>query len=52
VVVEKTIPYRVGIFEIENLEKANQMIDKSLATYRECSVTDTWNEPDMEVYVI
>jgi hypothetical protein len=52
VVVEKTIPYRVGIFKIADLEKANDMIDKSLATYRQCSLTGIWDEPDMEVYVI
>ena len=52
VVVEKTVPYRVGIFQIADLSKAQDLIDKSLATYRECSVTDTWDEPDMEVYTI
>lgn len=52
VVVEKTIPYRVGIFEITDLEKANDMIDKSLATYRQCLSTNTWNDPDMEVHII
>lgn len=52
VVVEKTVPYRVGIFEIADLEKANDMIDKSLATYYRCSLTNIWDEPDMGVYII
>lgn len=52
VVVEKTVPYRVGIFEIENLDRAWTMIEKGLAIYRQCQITDTWDMPDMEVYTI
>jgi hypothetical protein len=52
VVVEKTVPYRVGIFQIENLDRANDLIDKSLATYHRCCVTNIWDEPDMETYTI
>jgi exodeoxyribonuclease VIII len=52
VVVEKTVPHRVGIFEINDLERARYMIDKGLGIYRECQATGIWDEPDMEVYSI
>lgn len=52
VVVEKTIPYRVGIFEIADLERANDLIDKSLETYHQCQLTGIWDKPDMKVYAI
>lgn len=52
VVVEKTVPHRVGIFEIADLSNAEVLIDKSLEIYRKCSLTDTWNTPDMEVRII
>jgi len=52
VVVEKIIPHRVGIFEVADLEKANDLIKKSMATYQRCTLTNLWNEPDMEVHVI
>jgi exodeoxyribonuclease VIII len=52
VVVEKTIPYRVGIFEIADIERAYAIIEKSLTTYRQCRATGVWDEPDMKVYTI
>jgi hypothetical protein len=51
-VVEKVVPHRVGIFEIEDLERARAMIEKGLATYRQCQITDVWDMPDMEIYTI
>jgi hypothetical protein len=38
--------------EIENLDRAWTMIEKGLAIYRQCQITDTWDMPDMEVYTI
>lgn len=52
VVVEKTVPHRVGIFEIADLSSAEALIDKSLETYKECLRTGTWDTPDMEVCTI
>jgi hypothetical protein len=52
VVAEKTVPHRVGIFEISNLERAKAMIERGLSIYRQCQLTGIWNEPDMEVHVI
>jgi hypothetical protein len=52
VVVEKTIPHRVGIFEISDLERARAMIKKGLSIYRQCQLTGIWDEPDMEVHII
>lgn len=52
IVVEKTVPHRIGIFEIEDLERARAMIEKGLKVYRECQLTGIWNMPDMEVYTI
>lgn len=52
VVVEKTIPYRVGIFEISDLERARTMIEKGLTIFRQCQETGIWDKPDMEVYTI
>jgi hypothetical protein len=52
VVVEKTVPHRVGIFEIEDLERARNVVEKSLETYQQCIATNVWGEPDMEVYML
>jgi hypothetical protein len=52
VVVEKTVPHRVGIFEIEDLERARAMIERGLKVYRECQLTGIWDMPDMKVYTI
>jgi hypothetical protein len=52
VVVEKTVPHRVGIFEINDLERARYMIEKGLEIYRECQAIGVWDKPDMEVYTI
>ncbi|MBE9572607.1 MAG: PD-(D/E)XK nuclease-like domain-containing protein [Proteobacteria bacterium] len=52
VVVEKTVPHRVGIFELSNLERAEDLIERGLAIYQTCQVADTWDEPDMKVYRI
>lgn len=52
VVVEKTVPHRVGVFEIGDLERAKDMVEKGLEIYQQCTITNVWDEPDMKVYMI
>ena len=52
IVAEKTVPHRVGIFEINDLERARNMIERGLTIYRECQLTGVWDEPDMKVYML
>ena len=52
VVVEKAEPHRVRVFEIKDLDRAEALIENGLSVFRACRITDSWNEPDMEVYVI
>ena len=53
IVVEKLPPYRARLFEIESLDRAEDMIASSLATYRQCIQSGIWTlSPDMKVYTI
>lgn len=52
VVVEKTIPYRVRIFELQNLDRAHDMIKTGFNIYKQCTKTGIWDEPDLEICYI
>ena len=53
IVVEKLLPYRARLFEIEYLDRAEDMIASSLATYRQCIQSGIWTLPvDTEVHIL
>lgn len=52
VVVQKQEPHRVGLFEFENLDRANEMIERGLSVYGKCMLTDVWEDPPVEICYI
>jgi REP element-mobilizing transposase RayT len=52
VVVEKTIPHRIKIFELQDLNRAYDMIKSGFNIYKQCSKTGIWDEPDLKICYI
>jgi len=52
IVIQKVEPFGIRIFQFENLDRADRIIQEGLGNYRQCRASGQWTDPPVKVEML